>query len=109
MPREDEYGICLAMADDRDVPDRERVPHKARTSIARSAMAFVRYHGKDYPDKASALAEFKRQLEEDKKAQTPCARADHTSVAGVGILTTIFVSIACYFFERWWSRTFPNG
>lgn len=106
--REDEYGICSAMAEGRDVPARERVHHKARTSIARSAMAFVQNHGQDYPDKSAALEAFKQQLAEEKHSQAPCSREGHTNVVGFPILTSIFISLCCFFFQRWWARTFPN-
>ena len=106
--REDDYGVCAAMAEGRDVPDREKVHHKVRNSVARSAMVFVRDHGQDYASKAAALEAFQRQLAEEKHSQAPCARAGHTNVVGFGILTTIFISLCCFFFERWWARTYPN-
>ncbi len=105
----DDLLVCTRMSDEPDVPHRKRVPHKARASIARSAMDFVQLHGAEYPDKASALEAFKRQYADDRASASAGEKPGHTNVVGVGIFTTIVVSLCCFFFERWWARTFPNG
>jgi len=102
----DDEVFCAAMADAEDVPDRQRVPRKARGSIAKAAMAFVRDHGSEYPDKESALEAFKTQYLRDR--QRVSSKAGETQVVGFGILTAIVINLLTWFFQRWWARTFPN-
>lgn len=102
----DDHQVCCRMADSPALPDRDKVPHKARVSIARSAMQFIREHGAEYPNKAAALEAFK--LEMQAQHGKVSAKPGETNVVGFGILTTIFASLLVFFFERWWARTFPN-
>lgn len=100
--------FCAAMADAEDVPDRQRVPRKARGSIAKAAMVFVRDHGSEYPDKESALEAFKEQYLRDRQRVGGKYKMGETQVVGFGILTAILINLLTWFFQRWWARTFPN-
>lgn len=109
----DDESFCAAMADADDVPDKQKVPRKARGSIAKAAMAFVRDHGDDYPNKDAAMTAFKAQYLEDRKQASSrpgaiACKVGETQVVGFGILTAIVINLLCYFFQRFWTRQFPN-
>lgn len=104
----DDEVYCAAMADAEDVPDRQRVPRKARGSIAKAAMVFVRDHGSEYPDKESALEAFKEQYLRDRQRTSSKCKAGETQVVGFGILTAIVINLLSFFLTRWWARMYPN-
>ena len=104
----DDEVFCAAMADAEDVPDRQRVPRKARGSIAKAAMTFVRDHGNEYPDKESALEAFKTQYLRDRQRVSGKCKAGETQVVGFGILTAIVINLLSFFLTRWWQRLYPN-
>lgn len=104
----DDEVFCAAMADAEDVPDRQRVPRKARGSIAKAAMVFVRDHGSEYPDKETALEAFKTQYLRGRQRTSSKCKAGETQVVGFGILTAIVINLLSFFLTRWWQRLYPN-
>ena len=94
-------AYCAALVDAPDVP---QAPRRVRHGIANEARQFMRDHGGEYPDKASAVAAFRDQ---HVKGRSVNERGE-VHVYGFAILIEIIVALCLYFAERWYERLVPN-